>query len=199
MTARFITTAFAALALVSILQGCPLSVEPAITQSEAVVDARVLGTWQEAGGSDRAIVTRSGDNAYAIEYSTEGRSGRFHGRLGQVGGRTILEVTPAPRRGEMPEPYAELLVPGYLAYVLDIHEAEIRVALPQSDSLAAVLPPAGSTRLRVRQMGHRLLIQGTTAQWRAVLASYLARPGVHGAPTVFRRVARAEEVSGMVR
>ena len=69
---------------VVLLSGCVLSVESVIPESAAILDDRLLGTWGEVSGSDRAVVSRGAENSYAIEYTADGKVSRFAARLGRL-------------------------------------------------------------------------------------------------------------------
>jgi hypothetical protein len=116
----------AILALAIFMSGCVLSVEPVISESVATFDPRLLGSWEENSGSDRAVVSRAAENEYAIEYTSDGKVSRFQARLGRLGGRTVLDVWPAPRDSDLPQPYADLMVVGHLLLALDVGTDEIR-------------------------------------------------------------------------
>jgi len=81
--------------------GCVLSMDAVITESESMFDARLLGAWEEVGGSDRAVVSTAGDGTYAIEYTTDGSVGRFEARLGRLGDRLVLHGNPRELRSAL--------------------------------------------------------------------------------------------------
>jgi len=100
----------AALACSLLVSGCALSVNPVIPESDAVFDPQLIGSWEEISGSDRATISRGTGNNYEIEYTTQGKTGRFEARLGTLAGHRILDIWPDPRRGELPGPYANILL-----------------------------------------------------------------------------------------
>ena len=70
MTGRHLRMRCGLLGLAVALGGCVYSVESMITESSVTFDPRLLGAWAEVDGSDRAVVTRSAPNSYAIEYAS---------------------------------------------------------------------------------------------------------------------------------
>lgn len=176
------------LGLAIALGGCVLSVESMLTESDVTFDTRLLGAWEEVDGSDRAVVARSGQNGYAIEYTSDG-TGRYEARLGRLGGRLILDVLEPPEE-RAPKPDGEPLILRHFTLVLDVGEDEIRVAFINRDSLAAALQ-AGRVRLAHTDSSSGyisfLVLQSTTEELRAALGSYLASPGALDW-IVFRRV-----------
>jgi hypothetical protein len=174
------------LGLVIILSGCTLSFEPVISESDATFDPRLLGMWEEVSGSDRAMVSRAAENIYAIEYTCDGKVGRFEARLGRLGDRLVLDVWPAPRDLDLPEPYAGLLVAGHLFLFIDVGPDEIRMATLEPDSLLVALQ-SGQVGLVYERSKERLILHGTTDQLHGVLAGYIGRSGVLSAPDSWRR------------
>jgi hypothetical protein len=166
--------------------GCALSVDPVIPESEAMFDSRLLGRWVEDSSYDRASVSRAEGNTYAIEYMHDGKTSLFEARLGRMAERLVLDVWPAPRDGDLPEPYAGLLVGGHLLLALNIGTDEIRVATLDPDSLLAALRD-GRVRLAHRTSEDQLILHGTTEELREALGPYLAHSGASGETDVWRR------------
>lgn len=173
--------------------GCVLSMDAVITESESMFDARLLGAWQEVGGSDRAVVSTAGDGTYAIEYTTDGSVGRFEARLGRLGGHLVLDVLPAPREEDLPEPYSMLLVTGHVLFALEVTEDEIRMATLDPDSLQAALG-AGQVPLHHTIVGDRLVLHGNPRELRSALGAYLSGGGVLDESILWRR----RETTGLV-
>jgi hypothetical protein len=174
-----------------VLSGCVLSVEPVVPQSSATFDARLVGTWEEASGTDRAVVSRTAEGSYRIEYTSGGKVATFAARLGQLGKRPVLDVWPE-RSVSDPAPDTGLLLPGHLLLALEADSDEIRVLALDPDSLLAALR-AGKVRLTYRLpenrlSENRLILTSTTEQLRSALADYIARSGALGKPEIWRRV-----------
>lgn len=174
------------LALVVVLNGCVLSVDPVISESDATFDPRLLGMWEEVSGSDRAVISQAAENTYEIEYTSDGKVGRFEARLGRLGDRLVLDVWPAPRDNDLPQPYAGLLVAGHQILSLDFDQGEIRVAALEPDSLLAALR-AGQVRLAYRHSEDQLVLHGTTEELRSALGPYFARSGALAEADQWRR------------
>jgi hypothetical protein len=178
-----------AVALASVLGGCVVTLDSVIQESDAMSDPRLLGTWEEVGGSDRAVVSQADKSTYAIEYASNGKTGRFGARLGRLGERTVLDVWPEPSDAEL-GPYAGLLVRGHLLMDFAAGADKITTALLESDSLIAALK-AGQVRLAHDSSSNQLILKGTTQELRAALAQYLARPGVLDESVTWRRLTPA--------
>jgi hypothetical protein len=175
-----------------LLAGCVVSTDAVVPASEATLDPRILGSWAEIDGSDRALVSRGAANSYAIAYSDgKGRTGRFEGRLGRLGTRTVLDVWPAPVKHAIPEPYGDVLLPGHVLLALEIATDRLTVSTLDPDSMGAALR-AGSVRLAYDTSGDRLVLRAPTPELRAALHSFATRPGAWHAPGAWRRLTGAE-------
>ena len=183
---RAIRASAAALGLVLSLGACLITADPVIAEADATFDARLLGSWEEVGGPDRATIVRGTSNGYVIEYTDKEGLARFEARLGTLGGRQVLDVWPEPRRGELPPQYTDMLLPGPLALVLTIAGDEVRFSLVDADVLVKSLGE-GAARMTHSRIGHRTVLHGTTAELRTILAAHLARGDALDSPAVFRR------------
>lgn len=186
MSMRALQTLCSALALALLAGGCALSVDPVIPDSAAMFDPRLLGTWEDPSGSERAVVSRAEGNLYAIEYTSGGRTGRFEARLGRLGERLVLDVRPAPREGEVPEPYEGLLLAGHVLLALDITPDGIGIALLEPDSLLEAIR-AGQVPLKHGGGEQQLILHGGTEELGAALGPYAARPDAWSEADVWRR------------
>jgi hypothetical protein len=175
VTDRAMLKIYGILVIAIVLNSCVLSVDPVIPESGATFDPRLLGTWEEVSGSDRAVVSRATENTYAIEYGSDGKVGRFEARLGRLDERLVLDVSPAPRDGDLPQPYAGVLFAGHVLFSLDVGPDEIRVAALEPDSLLAALR-AGEVRLAHGGSGDQIVLHGTTEQLRSALGPYALLP-----------------------
>jgi len=184
-------------ALTIVLTGCVLTVDPVVPEDDATFDPRLLGRWEEVGGSDVAVVSSGDDETYAIEYSADGRISNFEARLGRLGDRLILDVWPASPGDELPEHYTGLLIPGHLLLVLDVGEDEIQLTGLDRDAFVEALR-AGQVSLGHDSNDTQVILYGTTEELRAVLGPYLSRPGVLDDPSAWRRVESAGVVTGAV-
>jgi len=169
------------------LTGCVvLSTDAIVPAASPTLDPRLLGAWQEVNGTDHAVITRGDSGAYAIEYSSDCKAGRFAARLGALSDRTVLDMWPTPGDKEIPDPYPSFMIPGHLMLVVDLKGDELRVAVLEPDTLGHALQ-SGALKTPFVRGKDQLILNGTTAQMRATLAPYLARKGVLTDPTLFRR------------
>ena len=181
-----------ALALALFTGGCVMSVEPVVPAADATFDERLLGAWAEVSGEDRAVVTRSAANTYLVDYASGKDTGRFEARLGRLGGRVVLDAWPLPRETELRTSYRRHLIPAHVLVVLDVGADETGVSLLEPNPLMAAIG-AASLRLTYGRLGDQVVLHGSTAELRAALGPYLARPGALAAPATFRRVRTAAD------
>jgi len=174
-----------------VLTGCVLSIDAVVSESDANFDARLLGAWEEVSGFHRAVVSRASESTYAIEYTSDGKVTRLEARLGSLDGRSVLDVWPTPRDGDLPEGYAGLMVAGHLLFLIDVSTNEISIAMLEPDSLLAGLRTE-QPRLGYRRSEDQLVLYGTTEELRAALGPYLAKPGALVEPDVWRRAAETQ-------
>ena len=180
--------------LAAALNGCVLSVDPVVTETDATFDPRLIGTWSNSA-SEFAVVTQAGELSYAIEYTLDERTGRLAGRLGRLGNRTILDVWPEPQEGELPQPYDGLMVAGHLVLALDIETDEITASVIKPDSVIAGVT-AGRVDLDYRETERaQLILLDKTESLRSALGAFLTRPSALDPPTVWRRVAASESAT----
>jgi hypothetical protein len=174
-----------AVAIPMLLTGCVLSVEPVILESEAIYDARLIGSWEEIDGSDRATITGDGEE-YSIEY-TDGEDTRaFAGRLGWLGERMVLDVWPV-RTDDTGTPHDAMLLPGHLLVQLEIGIDEITARTLDPDAMTAALDRGDLSLAHTNS-----LLRGSSEELRSALNTYLTRPEALGEASVWRRVATAQ-------
>lgn len=173
-------------ALVLALGGCLVAFDAIVPESDAIFDPRLLGTWETPSGG--AVISRASDHTYAIEFTSLGKVSRYQARLGSLGDRPVLDLWATPGDGEVPEPYAEIMVAGHTLLVVDIGADEVTAAELDPDSLLVHLRTE-QPALRHRLLDEQLVLHGTTAQVRTTLGAYLASSGALAEPIVWRRVA----------
>lgn len=168
------------------LAGCVLSVNPVVAEADATYDSRLIGSWEEISGSDRAVISLASENTYAIEYTDDKKTGRFNARLGKLEGHLVLDVWPAPKEGHQHGPEAGLRIAGHLLFVLDIGDTQIGVTALEPDPLLASIR-SGDVRAPYRQSKDQLILTGTTQELRSALGPYLAAPDALSGPSIWRR------------
>jgi hypothetical protein len=108
MLIRAISRVSGSVAVAVLLVGCVTSVNPIVRESSATWDPRLLGTGEEASGSDRVVISQASERMYAVEYASDGSVVHFGARLGSLGDRAILDLWPTSRGGQSPAWYTDL-------------------------------------------------------------------------------------------
>jgi hypothetical protein len=152
---------------------CALSVDPVISESEARFDEGLLGTWRELATGDVATIERGEGTVYAIHYETDDGRFRLRGRLGRIGGRDVLDVWPDPSDDDVKGTYSELLVPGHVLLLLDVHRDSISTAILDPDQLKNAFEN-GVIRLDYSELEDQLILHGGTKRLVAELAAVVA-------------------------
>jgi len=172
--------------LVLVATGCVLSIDPFIPESGATFDARLVGAWQEVPGSDYAVIAGTEHGGYSIQYTSDGKTGAFEGRLGRLADRLVLDAWPVPGQRDLPEPYATVLIAGHVLFSLDVTPDEIRLSPLDADAMLKALR-AGDLRMGYSSTADRLVLLSATPQTRAELERYVSRPGAFGESSAWRR------------
>src|SRR5262245_24143725 len=129
----------ASMVLSSWLAACVYSIDSAIPDDLLRSDAALAGTWY-ANDSARVVITTSRDQGLlTLDFrNQDGGTQRFHGRLGRLGEKSVLEAWPAfgPIEND-PWPMGRSL------FVIDARPDEIRARSLAADSVTAALKREG--------------------------------------------------------
>jgi hypothetical protein len=173
-----------------VLTACAVSVDAVVTGAAATFDQRLIGNWVDADDADtRVTVTRESPTSYRIMFTDDGKTGKFEGRLGRLGTRTVLDVWPEPADSEIAEQYHGSLIPAHVLFVVEIGADQVTAAALSTDSLRASIK-AGRVKLDTIRANRQLILSGSTPALRAALATHIARPGALDKPATFKRVRR---------
>jgi hypothetical protein len=192
LTFRAILKLSRVFSLVVILSGCVLTVDPVISDEDATFDPRLLGSWEEVSGSDRAVVSRVAEKTYAIEYTSDKKVGKFEARLGKLEDRMVLDVWPTSGKSDQIRLEANLLIAGHLLVALDISPDEIDAAILDSDSMLAALR-SGDVQLAHMKTENQLILHGRTNELRSALGAHMSRSGVMSDTVAWRRARGSEK------
>ncbi|HSM59951.1 MAG TPA: hypothetical protein VK849_04095 [Longimicrobiales bacterium] len=174
----------ATLAATCLTAGCVYTLAPAIPPELARSNPALLGEWVNDEG-DRAVVTAGEGGDYRVAYSdSDGEPVELCARLGELGGRTVLEVTRVCMSADDDWPVGRLQV------FLELGEDRLTLALLDTDSARAALQSGALLLPHMTSMerNENVLLGGSSEEVAEALESYVARPGVMGSPDVWRRV-----------
>ncbi len=173
----------AMLAATCTLGGCVAkSLAPVVGEKESEFDARLVGTWQ-GEGKESAVVTASGRDYLVVYTDDQGQPSRFVGRLGKLGARRALDLSPEIGGSDS---YQDLILPLHTVLIIDSLGTEIRAHAIHSDSLEAYLEREPTAIAHVKA-GDGVVLTAPTPEVRSFLERFAARPGVLDSATWKRR------------
>jgi hypothetical protein len=160
------------------LGGCMAkSLAPAVDKQDRVVDGRLVGTWLTEDKESAVIESRDSD--YVVSYTDkDGKLGSFDARLGRLGSRWVLDLSPQGSAVvAASDAYKALLLPAHTFLLFDSIGARIRVSGLKPDSLEAYLErqPTAVAHVKVED---DVVLSAPTAELRVFLERYVNRPGV---------------------
>ena len=170
----------AAVAPSLMLGACVYHLDTAIPEGQSKFESRLVGTWIAEG--DTAIVTARSGSAYRIEYrNDEGDRVTFHGLLGSLGDRTVLEVVPLLAGTDSDE-----WPTGRLLFVVTIAADQLTTQALSVGAMraAAAKEPAAIPHL---MRGDEIILTAPGPQLITTLRAQLDRPGALDAASVWRR------------
>jgi len=168
----------APLAAMLLLDACmPKSFEPAVGKADRVVDRRLVGRYQSDDGEQAVIELR--DSEYAVIYTDkDGKVAPLVGRLGRLGNRWILDLAPdGSGVAKLSDAYKALLLPVHSFLVIDSIGPRMSVSVIKEDSLDRYLEREPNAVAHT-QVADDLVLTAPTAELRAFLERFVARPGV---------------------
>jgi len=155
------------------LAGCDtpslLSLDPAVTDQEAVFDASLLGTWDAGQGGDLCIFRRGDGNTYSVTYVSDGTSRKFGARLFQAGQARLLDLSPLDSD--------DFQIPGHTLIRVLASGGSLRWTFLDSEWLRQ--QAAQELPSRARDSG-KMLLTAPTASLRDFLTKYAADDKAHG-------------------
>ena len=168
------------------------SVSPFVSGTDVAYDPKLVGTWVDEDGEESAVIVREG-NGYDIAYTEDpGKIGRFHGVLGRLGSRMVLDVVPKDLPVDKGGLYRDLLMPTHGIIVIDaIDNNSLTMRALDSEEIAKLLAARPSLVAHVlvgfgaREDG--IVLTAPTPDVRKFLSEILDRPGVLGEPVSGRR------------
>ena len=166
-----------ALAGTMMCAGCSevISLHPFVTDTEAALDARLLGVWMD---DDDLFIVRQDGNGYAISYSEKKSSAvyKLKAKMLKVGEARILDLTPAEEDA--------FRIAAHTPMRVWMEGATVRVAYLDSEWLRE----RASAQLAVQKMDDRLLITSPGEEVTRFLLTYGGDDRACGKPSVLTRL-----------
>jgi len=168
------------------------SVSPFVTGADVAYDPKLVGTWVDKDGKESAVIVREGDG-YDIAYTEDsGKTGRFHGVLGQLGSRRVLDVLPKDLPDDRGDLYRSLLMPTHGIIVIEASDNTLTMRTLQSEQIQKLLAASPSLVAHVLVKGGvdedlGIVLTAPTPEVRRFLSDIIDRPGVLEAQDPWRR------------
>jgi hypothetical protein len=166
------------LAAVALGSGCVRTLAPTVEDKDLIADASLAGEWvnQENTRQILRIEAPGADKHYQIVFTDEeGKSGRFDGKLGHVGGLVVAEVTPEEPPEAWSDEYKAHFAPLFSFYVVYDLKPALRIGALEADWLEPYLK-AHPGELAVSPGDNDLIISPPEAV-RAFLLKHWKDPG----------------------
>jgi hypothetical protein len=172
-----IKSATAALAGLFIMTGCSslVSLQPVVSEKEAITDPALPGTWTGDEGKDTYVVRESG-GAYAITYvEKSGTAYKFNGRLWKCGDALLLDLVSTSE--------APFHLPVHFAMRVWVESDSLRIAYLDSDWFKKL----AAEQLTVQSVDDRMALTATPAAMRAFFLANASNEKAHGDPETLHR------------
>lgn len=159
--------------------GCTVlgSVAPIVNGASEIYDPRLIGTWIHSESAESAVITRDSALGYEIVYTDgKGKIGRLNGRLGQLGGRLVLDLVLAEMELDVADVYGALLLPLHTPIFIDSIGETLVWRGAESDSINALLTRSPKVVAHEMRDDHIVLTAPSPAVRRFV-AGLARRPG----------------------
>jgi hypothetical protein len=168
------------------------SVSPFVSGADVAYDPKLVGTWVDPDGKESAVIVREGDG-YDIAYTEDsGKIGRFHGVLGGLGSRRVLDVFPKDLPNDRGDLYRSLLMPTHGIIVVEAIDNNLTMRTFQFEEIKKLLAARPSLVAHVLVKGGveeelGILLTAPTADVRKFVSEIIDRPGVLEEPDIWRR------------
>ena len=172
---------------VGYLTGCGVaSVSPVVTDADRVAEPRLVGTWQDSGGREFAVITAVANDFRVAYTDNDGKTGQFNARFGSLGGHRILDLEPFDPLPNANDVYKSLVLRAHGVVLIDSVGVSLHFRILQADSLREYLKK-NPMAVPHAMIGNTVLLTAPTPELRRFLNEFLSRPGVMGEAEVWRR------------
>ena len=135
-------SAFLTLLFLCLGAGCVRSIQPILSDNQAITDDRLLGSWVSSDGKSFGEVTADGDHkGYKILFTDEdGKKAILLARLGNIGHLTIAQCTvDAQPIHDLGDAYSSHLLPLYSFAIVKQMAPQLVLSSMDSDWLKKYL------------------------------------------------------------
>lgn len=162
--------------LALVTTGCVQSVNPLHTGATEI-DSMLAGTWLGEDGAILVFALRDSSYYALTSVGPDGETSQWRAWLTTIGGRRWIDVRPAALPRGLSDDYQDAFLPlYYLGVVLESGD-RLHFGAIDYDTLAAELRRRPDALAHVRAVDNRVILTATTADLRAFLEVFAARPG----------------------
>lgn len=163
------------LALGLLLSGCVTSLQPLVTDKDAIFDAGLVGTWNQTNGDSRWEI-QSEDDAYRVIITAEeGKRGEFQGRLTELDGRRYLDLKPDLDSIDALNFYRWHLLPMHSFLRVDVTDGDMKLALMNIQWLQKYVEEHPDA-IAVTEVDKRHVLSASTSELREFIAAHAGEP-----------------------
>lgn len=174
-----------AVAAAALLVACVPSVNQFYTDKDVVTDARLAGTWAEAGKKEKAVTwtfTASTNNAYAVALKDDdGKTGQFEGHLFKLKKEMFLDLTPTECKfDDKQAAFANIaMLPGHLLFRVKLADDKFSMAICNPDWIKKFLE-ANPTAIAHRVVTDGIILTAETAALQKFVLAHLGKDELFG-------------------
>lgn len=183
-----------AVAAAALLVACVPSVNQFYTDKDVVTDARLAGTWSEAGKKERAVTwtfTASTNNAYAVALKDDdGKTGKFEGHLFKLRKELFLDVTPTDCDfGDKQAGFVNVaMLPGHLLFRVKLADDKFSMAMCNPDWIKKFLVE-NPAAIAHRVVNDGIILTADTAALQKFVLKHLGKDELFGEFAEYERAA----------
>jgi hypothetical protein len=179
-------------ALATVVAGCVPSLHPLYTEKDLVFDAALVGVWSEKeDASETWAFEKTGEKAFKLVYTVDGKSGEFEAHLLKLGNTLFLDLYPDGKgldelnRNDF---YKSHLIPGHTFAKVTRIEPSVQMAFLNPDWLKELLEQ-NPKAIRHEKVSDRIVLTASTKELQEfVLKNVNTKDAFGGEPSDLKRI-----------
>jgi len=161
------------------LGACVTSVNPIYTDDTLLEEPALVGTWAGSSGDVLKILPGEDGSYAAAMIDQDGRASAWIARITRIGRLRWVDAEPEPIPAAWSDDYRGAFLPLHQIWILHRADSLLLLGSLNADSLEALLArdPASGGSLKLGSEAGNLVLTGSTAELRELLAFVADRPG----------------------
>lgn len=187
---------FPLLTTAALLAACVPSVNPFYTDKDVLADARLAGTWTEAGKTERAATwtfSTTTNQAYAVVIKEDdGKTGKFAGHLFKLEKEMFLDLTPTECKfdDQQAEIVGWAVLPGHLLVSVKMDDGKLSLAFCNPEWIKKFLE-RNPAAIAHRVVNDEVMLTADTAALQKFVLQHLGKDELFGESTAYVRQTNA--------